>query len=94
VRNQENKMMKIICALSCLSVVSFAGVLEAMEDACERNVAEACYELGSIYQGNDGIPADDEKADKYLTKACELGHDKSCLKWKKISIKQPGDIDE
>ena len=87
-------MMKIISVLLLLSAVSFAGVLEAMEDACERNVAEACYELGSIYQGNDGIPKDEIKADKYLAKACDLGHEKSCKKLKKINIQQLGDIDE
>ena len=87
-------MIKIVCTLLCVSAVSFAGMIEAMEDACERNVAVACYELGSLYQGNDGIPADAAKVDKYLTKACDLGHDKSCLKSKKINIRQSGSANE
>ena len=79
-------MKKIILTLLLLSEIGFSGVLEAMEDACESNVAEACYELGTIYKGNDGILIDLTKSKIYYAKACELGHDKSCSKLEKIKI--------
>jgi len=78
--------MKFVYILLLLSGMTVASVLTAMDDACKNNVAEACYELGSIYLGNDGIPADFEESKKYLTKACDLNHDKSCLMLEKINI--------
>ena len=79
-------MKKIILTLLLLSEIGFSGVLEAMEDACERNVAEACYELGALYNEEDGILIDLAKSKIYYTEACELGHDKSCSELDKIKV--------
>jgi len=79
-------MKKILLTLLLLSEIGFSGVLEAIEDACQRNVAEACYELGAIHKGDDGILINLNKSKIYYIKACELGHDKSCSELEKIKI--------
>lgn len=78
--------MKLLYILLACATISSASVLSAMDDACTNNVAEACYEIGAIYLGDDGIPTDLEKSKGYLTKACNLNFDKACSLLEKMNI--------
>ena len=71
--------MKFFYAVLILSIITLASEMEAMQNACERGISEACYQLGSIYSGLDGLKPDIEKTKMYYRKACDLDHDKSCL---------------
>ena len=55
-----------------------ASELSSMQNACENGMSEACYELGFIFSGEDGLKKDDSQAFFYLKKACELDHDRAC----------------
>jgi len=71
-------MKKILITLSLLIISISASELTAMQDACERGMSGACYELGSIFSGEEGLKPQLEKSELYLKKACELDHDKAC----------------
>jgi len=70
--------MKFLMLIFFMSVMGFASELTAMQDACKRSQSEACYELGAIYSGEDGLKPQLKKSEYYLKKACELDHDKAC----------------
>ena len=70
--------MKILLHFIILTYSIFASELTTMQDACERGISEACYELATIYNGSDGLIKQIKKAQKYYTKACDLNNDKAC----------------
>ena len=45
---------------------------------CNRDQSWACHNLGWSYQQGDGVAKDQEKANEYFLKACELGERTSC----------------
>ena len=72
-------MKKLLLFLALVHTSLFASELTDMQDACERNMAGACWELGTIYSGEEeGLKAQLEKSEYYLQKACELDFDKAC----------------
>jgi len=70
-------MIKILVFITFFTLLS-ASEFSAMNEACDRGVSTACYELGTIFNGEEGIKPNPEKAEYYLKKACELDHDKAC----------------
>lgn len=76
--------MRSIIVLFICNILLSASELSAMEDACDRGMSNACYELSSIYSGEDGLNKDLQKALFYLRKSCELDHDKACLVLEKL----------
>ena len=70
--------MKYVFYLYVFSVFVSASELTSMKNACENGMSEACYELGSIFTGEDGLQKDYTKALFYLRKSCELDNDKAC----------------
>jgi len=64
----------------CIPFFIYASELSEMQKACDNNSVDACYELGELYSGADGLKQDKEKMKKYLNKACQLGKDKACEK--------------
>lgn len=71
-------MKKLLLFLALMQTILFASELTAMQDACEHNMSDACYDLGAIYSGEDGLKPQLEKSKHYLQKACELDDDKAC----------------
>jgi len=79
--------MKFIITIIILYTINVeASELSAMKNACSQFVSEACYELGKIYSGEDGLIAHPEKSREYYKKACDLGHDKACLSLDPVRI--------
>lgn len=72
--------MKKIFLLLILGTALFASEFSAMNDACDRGISRACYDLGSIFSGEDGLKENPKMAIRYLKKACELDNDKACKK--------------
>ena len=68
-------------------VASHSSELTTMQDACERNISDACYNLGAIYSGEDGLKPQLEKSKYYLKKACELDNDMACVLLDKVQAK-------
>jgi len=64
--------------LYVFSILASASELTSMQNACESGMSSACYELGSIFSGEEGLKPQLEKSEHYLKKACELDHDKAC----------------
>ena len=71
-------MKNIIWVCIWNSVVIFASEFQAMENACDNNVAEACEELGYLHQHGQGVEKDIVKAKEYYVRACEYGFQKAC----------------
>ncbi len=67
-----------------LSVGSFAdgfpSEIEAMQKACKRDVATACYELGILYEKGLTGEKNITKSNLFFTKACDINFDKACKK--------------
>ncbi|BCD46160.1 SEL1-like repeat protein [Helicobacter suis] len=40
--------------------------------------AEACYDLGVMYEKGEGVAKDLQKSEEYFKKACELGYKNAC----------------
>jgi len=79
--------MKFFYTLLVLSGISFASELTAMQSACDRGVAEACHDLGLVYNGSNGLEADIEKEKDYLTQGCDLDSDRACEELEKTEMK-------
>ena len=79
--------MKFLMLIFFMSVMGFASEFSAMEKACDRKVATACYELGSLYEEGLGVEANSTKAKEYYNKACENEFDKACLSIENIGKK-------
>ena len=58
--------------------------MQAMQRACDRKVATACYEFGLLYEEGIGVKSDIGKAKEYYMKACDNGFDKACKRYKKL----------
>ena len=80
-------MKKLLLFLALVHTSLFASELTDMQDACERNMAGACWELGTIYSGEEGLKPQLEKSEYYLQKACELDNDKACRLLDKVQEK-------
>ena len=81
-------MKKLLLLLIFMDTFIIASELTAMQDACENNMAGACWELGTIYSGEEeGLKPQLEKSEYYLQKACELDDDKSCKLLAKVQEK-------
>lgn len=77
--------MRLFYTFFVFATISFASGLTAMENACERGVAEACFGLGVIYSEENGLKIDLEKAKTYYTQACDLNEDRACVALEKLS---------
>lgn len=86
-------MVKILSTLLIASVLSFASELTVMQKACQRGIAEACHDLGILYNGAHGLKADAEKEKSYLMQGCDLDSDKACYDLENIDIQLKNDDD-
>ena len=78
--------MKLLILIFMLVSVH-ASELTTMQDACERNISDACYNLGAIYSGEDELKPQLKKSKYYLKKACELDNDAACELLDKVQEK-------
>jgi len=54
--------------------------LNYLKRACFLKHQPSCYVLGVLYyKGLSTLPKDDEKAKKYIKKACDLGYERACV---------------
>jgi hypothetical protein len=58
--------------------VTFGNALEIYTKACSGGDANACAELGEMYERGDGTDPDHQKGHYYLTSACERGDGTAC----------------
>ena len=80
-------MKKLLLFIALVQTFIMASELTAMQDACENHMAGACWELGTIYSGEEGLKPQLEKSKFYLQKACELDYDKACQLLDKVQEK-------
>jgi len=71
-------MKKILFIFMGISSLIFSSEFQAMDNACENNVAEACEELGYLYRYGQGVEQNSVKAREYYVHACEYGFQKAC----------------
>ena len=76
---------KLVIIFVLLPIVIYTSELTEMENACNRGVAEACYELGMIYNGINNLKKDTEKAKIFYEKACDLDYDKACILFESLT---------
>ena len=48
------------------------------DEKCTTGVAQACFELGKVYEQGLGVEKDKLKAKEFHSKACELGDGRGC----------------
>ncbi|MBU1240148.1 hypothetical protein KKF84_15855 [Myxococcota bacterium] len=48
-------------------------------DSCNRGFAKGCHQLGIAYDTGNGVKKDPAMRQKYYSKACKLGHKRSCF---------------
>ena len=58
--------------------------MQAMQKACSKKVATACYEFGLLYEEGIGVKSDIGKAKEYYMQACNNGFDKACKRYKRL----------
>lgn len=71
-------MKKILEIYICSSIFMFASEFSAMQKACEKKMATACYELGLVYENGFSGDKNTTKAKLYYMDACQYGYDKAC----------------
>ncbi len=71
-------MKYLFITIITVQTLTFASELTAMQDACEHNISDICYNLGAIFSGEDGLKPQLKKSQYYLQKACTLNHLKAC----------------
>ncbi|MFD1611731.1 SPOR domain-containing protein [Sphingomonas tabacisoli] len=70
----------VVAGLAMLSPAAlFAAdrAIPALEQAAGSGDAEAAYQLGRAYKLGDGVPADAKQAERWFSKALQLGHAKA-----------------
>jgi TPR repeat protein len=87
----EAEMKKFLWALVIISGCfaeenddALSTSMKAMQKACQRHVATACYEFGILYEEGIGVKKDIEKAKAYYKQACEDGYEKACRSGQKV----------
>ena len=58
--------------------------MQAVYNACDNNIATACFELGELYREGVGVDSDLSIAKAYYIKACDGGFDQACFKLEKL----------
>jgi TPR repeat protein len=83
---EMRKLLWVVVVTGCFSAESgeLSTSMKAMEKACQRHVATACYEFGILYEEGIGVKKDIEKAKAYYSQACKDGYDKACTNAKKL----------
>ena len=71
-------MKYLFITILIVQTFTFSSELTAMQNACERNISEICYDLGAIFSGEDGLKPQLMKSQYYLQKACSLNHIQAC----------------
>lgn len=70
--------MKFLLVIILINVAS-ASEFTAMQEACDNQIATACYEFGFLYETGVWVDKDMNKAKEYYLKSCEYGYDKACV---------------
>ena len=82
-------MQYIIPFVLLLSTLSFSAeyrkVLK-LEQACERKIQGACYELGYLYEKGLRVTQNLSIAKKYYKKSCDYGNDTACKDFENIEM--------
>jgi TPR repeat protein len=80
------RVLWVVAVSGCFAAESgeLSVSMKAMQKACERHVATACYEFGILYEEGIGVNKDIEKAMAYYRQACEDGYDKACTSAKRV----------
>ena len=73
---RPNRQLEFVCRDARVRVESAATLFTRV---CERGNAEACLELGRLYDRGHGVRKDPDRALALFTKACQLGLDEGCL---------------
>ncbi len=71
--------MRKILLIITLTFGLQAGEIEEVKDACNAGNAEACTNLGLLYQIGQDLNQSYEKAKMYYDKACDLNHSEGCV---------------
>ena len=56
----------------------FAKAVKYLRIACDYNITNGCFYLGTLYEAGKGVEESDELAEKYLKKACLYGNVRAC----------------
>ena len=54
--------------------------IKSLEQACNRNIARRCFDLGDSYYNGEGVKQDYSKALTYYEKSCHLDYGDACKK--------------
>jgi TPR repeat protein len=64
--------------------------LAGMQQACDAGNAAACHNLGHLYAGGQGVPADIERAKALYDRACQGGVVQGCSSLAAIEMREGG----
>lgn len=70
--------MKKIFIFFILNNILFSSEFQAIQQACDKKVATACFEFGLLNEKGLGVEQNSTKAINYFTKGCEYGYDNAC----------------
>lgn len=64
---------------------NYKKALELFKESCKHGLALSCYDAGVLYFNGEGARQDYKLAKEYYGKACDLGYQDGCDKYKELN---------
>ena len=74
----------IITASFASDITYFTSQIVGVQQACERNVATACFEYGVLLEKGLSVKKNIKMAKSFYMKACNNGYDEACRAFEKL----------